>query len=91
MEMALCSKGWPPRDEMLILGWVQTEINRQTIMSVTDTITVDEYGRMIASGAFSEKNAKRIELIRGELRMMVRQSAEHSELVDQLDDWSHEM
>ncbi len=54
------------------------------------TFTIDEYEHMIACGAFNGANVNRIELIRGELRMMSPQGAEHGELVTQLDDWSHE-
>ena len=58
-------------------------------MSTTARFTIAEYELMIARGAFAGPNEKRIELIRGELRMMSPQGAEHGELVGQLDDWSH--
>ncbi len=46
---------------------------------------------MIACGAFVGPNEKRIELIRGELRMMSPQGTEHCECVSWLDDWSHDV
>lgn len=58
-------------------------------MSSSLTLTIDEYEHMVACGAFVGPNAKRIELIRGELRMMSPQGSEHSEIVSVLDDWSH--
>ena len=60
-------------------------------MSSTATFTIHEYERMIACGAFAGPNAKHLELIRGELRMMSPQGAEHGELVSQLNDWSHDV
>ena len=60
-------------------------------MSSTATFTIDEYERMIACGAFAGPNAKRLELIRGELRMMSPQGAAHCELVSQLNSWSHDV
>jgi Uma2 family endonuclease len=60
-------------------------------MSASATFTIDEYEHMITRGAFAGPNEKRIELIRGELRMMSPQGAEHGELVGTLDDWSHDV
>jgi Uma2 family endonuclease len=60
-------------------------------MSAPAMFTIDEYERMITCGAFAGPNEKRIELIRGELRMMSPQGAAHGELVGQLDDWSHDV
>ena len=60
-------------------------------MSSSATFTIDEYQYMIARGAFGGCRQKRLELIRGELRMMSPQGAEHGEIVTQLNDWSHEV
>ena len=60
-------------------------------MSRTTTLTIPEYDRMIECGAFAGPNHKPVELIRGELRMMSPQRAEHAELVAQLNDWSHDV
>jgi Uma2 family endonuclease len=60
-------------------------------MSSVATFTIDQYQRMIACGAFVGPNEKRLELIRGELRMMSPQGAEHGELVAKLNDWSHDV
>ena len=64
---------------------------KTNIMSLAATFSIDEYEHMIACGAFVGPNEKRIELIRGELRMMSPQGAEHGELVGQLNDWSHDV
>ena len=45
---------------------------------------------MIECGAFAGPNHKPVELIRGELRMISSQGAEHAELVAQLNDSSHD-
>jgi len=60
-------------------------------MSTAAKFTIDEYERMIACGAFVGPNEKHLELIRGELRMMSPQGAQHGELIGQLDDWSHDV
>lgn len=60
-------------------------------MSALATFTIDEYQRMIACGAFVGPNDKRLELIRGELRMMSPQGTAHGELVAKLNDWSHDV
>ena len=60
-------------------------------MSSVATFTIDEYQRMIACGAFVGPNEKRLELIRGELRMMSPQGTEHGELVAKVNDWSHDV
>lgn len=60
-------------------------------MSSTATITIAEYERMIARGDFVGPNAKRLELIRGELRMMSPIGNEHGELVTRLNEWSHDV
>lgn len=60
-------------------------------MGAAAIITLDEYDRLIACGAFAGRHAQPIELIQGELRMMSPQGAEHAELVAQLNDWSHDV
>lgn len=45
---------------------------------------------MIECGAFAGPNHKPVELIRGELRMISPQGAEHAELIAQLNDSSHD-
>jgi Uma2 family endonuclease len=59
-------------------------------MSSAATFTIDEYQHMIACGAFVGPREKRLELIRGVLRMMSPQGAEHGEVVAKLNDWSHD-
>jgi Uma2 family endonuclease len=58
-------------------------------MSSLATFTLDEYQHMVACGAFVGPNEKRLELIRGELRILSPQGAAHAEMVAQLNDWSH--
>jgi Uma2 family endonuclease len=59
-------------------------------MSVAAKFTLPEYHRMIESGAFVGLQ-KRIELFRGELRMMSPQGAQHAEVVSHLSDWSYDV
>lgn len=54
-------------------------------MSTTAKFTLDEYERMIRSGALDKR---RLELIRGEIREMSPIGPEHEDAVDQLTDWS---
>ena len=57
-------------------------------MSTVATFTTDEFEHMIACGAFTGPNEKRVELIRGELRAMSPTGVDHEELLDWLIDWS---
>lgn len=80
------------RDVTMSKEFMRTEdLRKANNMSAAATFTIEEYERMIACGAFAGPNEKRIELVRGELRMMSPQGAEHGELVGQLDDWSHDV
>jgi Uma2 family endonuclease len=54
-------------------------------MSTTAKFTVEEYDRMVESGALDKR---RLELIRGEIREMSPIGPEHEDVVDQLTDWS---
>ena len=56
-------------------------------MSATLQLTVEEYGQMIACGAFEHLNRK-IELIRGEIRQRNPAGPLHNDLIDYLTDWS---
>jgi Uma2 family endonuclease len=58
-------------------------------MNTAATITVIEYDRMIAQGAFDGPYAKRLELIRGELREMSPSGIDHEDIVDWLTEWSY--
>ncbi len=54
-------------------------------MSTTAKFTLDEYERIVQSGALDKR---RLELIRGEIREMSPIGPEHEDVVDQLTDWS---
>jgi len=54
-------------------------------MSTTAKFTLDEYERIVQSGALDKR---RLELIRGEIREMGPIGPEHEDVVDQLTDWS---
>jgi Uma2 family endonuclease len=59
------------------------------MMSIATRITVDEYDRMIAEGAFeSEMSRPRLELIDGEILPMSPIGPLHEDLVDALAEWS---
>ena len=49
---------------------------------------MEEYDRLIESGAFDGRNARRIELIQGELREMTPIGIAHENAVDKLTVWS---
>ena len=57
-------------------------------MSTTTHLTIAEYDRMIAAGAFDPRERNRLELIHGELREMTPIGSEHEVLVDYLTEWS---
>jgi Uma2 family endonuclease len=57
-------------------------------MSTLAKLSVSEYERIVASGVFDGRNARRIELIRGELRTMNPIGSEHATVVDRLNAWS---
>jgi Uma2 family endonuclease len=54
-------------------------------MSTVARFTLEEYDRLVESGAFARR---RLELIRGEIREMSPIGPEHEDVVDQLTDWS---
>ena len=56
-------------------------------MSAIAHISLDEYERIVAAGVFE---ARRLEFIRGEIREMSPKGNRHEDMVDQLDEWSHE-
>ena len=58
-------------------------------MSTTDLISVSQYHQMIASGQFAGRNARRLELIRGELREMNPIGPVHSVVVGVLARWMY--
>ncbi|NLY02851.1 MAG: Uma2 family endonuclease [Rhodopirellula sp.] len=58
-------------------------------MSTVARLTLAEYDRMIAAGVFDERDNRRLELIRGELREMTPPGPEHDDLTDLLQEWSH--
>ena len=57
-------------------------------MSTLVKLTVPEYDKIVASGVFSGKNRRRIELIWGELRSMNPIGSPHAAAIDWLNDWS---
>ena len=57
-------------------------------MSTLAKFSVVQYDRMIASGAFSGKNHRRIELIHGELRERNPIGGRHATAVARLTEWS---
>jgi Uma2 family endonuclease len=57
-------------------------------MSTTVHITVEQYERMIARGAFEPREENRVELIRGEIVPMSPISPFHNDVVDRLNEWS---
>lgn len=59
-------------------------------MSTALRLTLDDYDRMIAEGAFDALRDKKIELIYGELREMTPPGPSHSQAVSRLNRWSHE-
>jgi Uma2 family endonuclease len=56
-------------------------------MSAIAHISLDEYERIVAAGVFERR---RLEFIRGEIREMSPKGNRHEDMVDQLDEWSHE-
>jgi Uma2 family endonuclease len=57
-------------------------------MSTVTHLTIAEYDRMIAAGAFDPREQNRLELIYGELREMTPIGSEHEVIVDDLMEWS---
>ena len=57
-------------------------------MSTVTHLTIAEYDRMIAAGAFEPREQNRLELIYGELRKMTPIGSEHEVVLDYLTEWS---
>jgi Uma2 family endonuclease len=57
-------------------------------MSTVTHLTIAEYDRMIAAGAFEPREQNRLELIYGELREMTPIGSEHEVVLDYLTEWS---
>jgi Uma2 family endonuclease len=57
-------------------------------MSTIARFSVEEYDRIVATGAFDGKNRRRIELIRGEIREMSPIGSKHADIVAWLTTWS---
>lgn len=66
------------------------ELEERFAVSTIARVSLTEYDRMIASGAFDSTRRRRLELIRGELREMTPIGALHEVVVDQLTEWSFE-
>jgi Uma2 family endonuclease len=66
------------------------EAGRRDLVSTIARLSLAEYDRMIACGAFDSDRRRRIELIRGELREMTPIGAPHEVVVDRLTEWSFE-
>ena len=60
-------------------------------MTTTAKLSVEEYERMIASGAFDGRNKRRVELIWGELREMNPIGSEHAMVLNRLNRWSFQV
>ena len=58
-------------------------------MSTVTHLSIAEYDRMIAAGAFEPREQNRLELIYGELREMTPIGSEHEVIVDYLNEWSY--
>jgi Uma2 family endonuclease len=56
-------------------------------MSIIAQISLEEYERMAAAGVFE---GRRLEYVRGEIRQMSPKGDRHEDMVDWLEDWSHE-
>jgi len=57
-------------------------------MSTIAHVSLEEYQHMVEAGAFE---GRRLEYIRGEIREMSPKGDRHEDMVDCLDDWSHEV
>ncbi|MBS0266130.1 MAG: Uma2 family endonuclease [Planctomycetes bacterium] len=59
-------------------------------MSIATQMTLDDYGRLTAAGAFEQGLRRRVELIDGEVREMSPTKPPHQMLVTLLTEWSFE-
>jgi Uma2 family endonuclease len=57
-------------------------------MGAVAQVSLEEYERMAKAGAFGER---RLEYIRGEVREMSPKGDRHEDMVDHLEEWSHEV
>jgi len=57
-------------------------------MSTIAQVSLEEYERMAAAGGFGQR---RLEYIRGEVREMSPKGDRHEDMVDCLEEWSHEV
>jgi len=57
-------------------------------VSTVAHLTLDQYDRMIAAGAFEQGRRLRLELIQGEIREMTPIGPTHESVVDALNEWS---
>ena len=60
-------------------------------MSTSTLLTIEDVDRMIARGEFDGPHAKRVELIRGELREMSPTGTDHINMVNWLTDWTSDV
>lgn len=60
-------------------------------MSTTTLLKIEDVDRMLARGEFDGPDAKRLELIRGELREMSPIGTDHVNTVTWLQDWSYDV
>jgi hypothetical protein len=58
-------------------------------MSTIAHFSLDHYEHLVEAGAFTGKFQKRVELLRGEIRMMSPIGVSHSHVVTLLTDWSY--
>ena len=58
-------------------------------MSTIAHLSLEHYEQMVEAGAFVEISRKRVELLRGEIRMMSPIGVPHSHVVTLLTDWSY--
>ncbi len=57
-------------------------------MGAVAQVSLEEYERMAEAGSFGQR---RLEYIRGEVREMSPKGDRHEDMVDQLEEWSHEV
>lgn len=59
-------------------------------MTTTARFTLDDYDRMIEAGVFDHGQRRNLEFIRGEIREMPPIGPGHEDVVDRLNEWSHD-
>src|SRR3990172_7124499 len=60
-------------------------------MSAIAQLTLQQYDRMIEAGVFDQRQRRRLEFIRGEIREMTPIGSLHEVVVDRLSEWSLRM